>query len=75
MSSINDLLGDAHDKSRVVERARMSTRAVLFSLPEDESDGGEWVLTWHAMTRGDLAHAIAVMQAEFTRIYLEDDDE
>lgn len=74
MSDIDDLLDGANDKARVVERARESTRAIIFALPGDD-ESGEWVLSYHGMTRGDLAHAICTMQAEYTRHYLEDDDE
>lgn len=66
MSGIDDLLGGFHDKSRVVDRAKMSKKALLIHHPEgDEGRGDTWIQTWHNMTLKDLAYCIAILQATF----------
>jgi hypothetical protein len=76
LSDIDDFLQGASNHYQFAARAKECSRGILFSLPQGEPPDGQWFLSWAGnVTRGDLAHAISVLQAEFTKLYIEDTDE
>ena len=61
VSSIDDLINQSSNKVELVDRASVSTKAVLVYIGDEP---GTWSFRVHNMTSGDLAYAIMMLHRE-----------